>query len=44
MQKNGEISDDRARARTAKYVPRYVDQVPLHPSASGATFNDKLRG
>lgn len=29
MQKKGEIKDDRARARTAKYVPRYVDQVPL---------------
>ena len=29
MQKKGEISEDKARARTEKYVPRYVDQVPL---------------
>lgn len=36
MQKKGEIRDDRARARTAKYVPRYVDQVPLHESVFGS--------
>lgn len=29
MQKNGETREERARARTEKYVPRYVDQVPL---------------
>lgn len=29
MQKKGEISDDSARARTLKYVPKYVDHVPL---------------
>ena len=34
MQKKGEISEDRARARTEKYVPRYVDQVPLGISVS----------
>jgi len=30
MQKNGEISEDSARERTEKYVPRYVDHVPLY--------------
>lgn len=29
MQKKGDISDESARARTLKYVARYVDQVPL---------------
>lgn len=29
MQKNGEMSEDKARARTVKYVAKYVDQVPL---------------
>lgn len=33
MQKKGEIREDKARARTEKYVPRYVDQVPLFWSA-----------
>jgi hypothetical protein len=29
MQKNGEIREDSALERIEKYVPRYVDQVPL---------------
>ena len=29
MQKKGEMSDDRARARTEKWMAKYVDQVPL---------------
>lgn len=31
MQKNGEMSDESARARTVKWMPRYVDQEPLYP-------------
>lgn len=29
MQKNGEIKDESARARTVKWIAKYVDQEPL---------------